>query len=123
MTKHHLIFLSFCGFLGLVLYAADTGIGDRYWGWLKAVPMGDKVGHLGFMSTLCFLANRALGGRRTWFLGRPILLATGLVAIFVVAEEFTQIWLPHRHFDMLDLMADAIGITCGDWLARALVVT
>ena len=42
------------------------------------------------------------------------------MAIFVVAEEFSQIWIPGRNFELLDLSADLLGIACGDLVARRL---
>jgi VanZ family protein len=42
------------------------------------------------------------------------------VAIVVVGEETSQIWIPGRNFDLLDLTADFIGIAGGELAARRL---
>ena len=121
MTRERLALLAFSGFLGLVIYTADVGAGDRYWGWLKIVPMGDKVCHFLFMFTFSCLANLAMGCRSAGKRLRGLLWGTLIVAAIVVGEEFSQIWIPGRSFDLLDLSADLIGIVGGDLLARRLM--
>jgi hypothetical protein len=38
----------------------------------------------------------------------------------VAGEEFSQIWIPGRDFDLNDLVADLAGIALGDLIARRL---
>ncbi len=116
MKQIRMVFLVFCGFLGTVIYAADIGLGPQYWGWLRHVPLGDKICHFGLMLTLCVLSNLVLKCRPL-SLHRGILLGTLIVAILVVGEEFSQIWIPGRSFDLLDLTADFLGITAGNLVA------
>jgi VanZ family protein len=122
MTRYRLALVAFVGFLILVIATADAGRGARYWGFLDRIPLGDKLCHFAFMATLSFLANLATGCRavRVGRLG-PILVATAVVTVFVVGEEISQIWIPARTFDLLDLTADLIGIALGDRLARRVV--
>lgn len=120
MNRIRLLFLLFCGFLGTVIYAADIGVGPRYWGWLRQVPMGDKVCHFGFMFTLSLLSNLVLRCRAVAVHRSTVLLGTIIVAIVVVGEEISQIWIPGRTFDLLDLTADFLGIACGELAARRL---
>ncbi len=117
MKRIQLLFLVFCSFLGTVVYAADIGVGAQYWGWLRHVPMGDKVCHCGLMFTLCVLANLVLKCR-ILSLQHGILLGTVIVSIVVVGEEFSQIWIPGRSFDLLDLTADFLGIAAGNLVAK-----
>jgi polysaccharide biosynthesis protein VpsQ len=120
MNRIRLLLLFFCSFLGLVIYAADIGVGSGYWGWLRHVPMGDKICHFGFMFTLSVLSNLALKCRAVSVRPHALLLGTVIVAIVVVGEEISQIWIPGRNFDLLDLTADFIGIACGELVARRL---
>ena len=120
MNKIRFLLLVFCGFLGIVVYAADIGVGSQYWGWLRQVPMGDKAGHFGIMFTLSLLSNLALNCRTVSVQRHAILLGTMIVALVVVGEEFSQIWIPGRDFDLLDLTADLIGIAGGGLAARRL---
>ena len=59
-----------------------------------------------------------LGCRRARAASDALLLGTVIVSILVLAEEFSQIWIPGRDFELLDLSADLIGIACGDLIAR-----
>jgi VanZ family protein len=107
-------------FLASIVYAADTGIGKPVFDFVRYLPLGDKVSHFLLMGTLSILANlslqtRTLGGGR---LAPGI--GTVLVTTVVVAEEFSQIWVPARSFDLLDLTADFLGIAGGEMAARAL---
>ena len=120
MNKTRLMLAGFCAFLGLVIYAADVGAGPRYWGWLAHVPLGDKMGHFSLMFTLSTLANLALDCRRVRWGGGALFLGTAIVTVLVVGEEFSQLWIPGRNFDLLDLSADLLGIACAEAIARRL---
>src|SRR3954452_11532419 len=87
MNTIRLVMLAFCTFLGLVIYAADVGEGPRYWGWLARIPLGDKLGHCGFMFTLTTLVNLSLRCREFRPDGSSLLVGTVLVSLFVAAEE------------------------------------
>jgi VanZ family protein len=80
--------------------------------------MGDKVGHCAIMFTLSALANLALGCRSIRLGSQSVLLGTAIVTLGVTAEEFSQMWIPSRTFDLLDLSADLVGIACGAFAAR-----
>ena len=118
MNKIQFLLLLFCLFLGLVIYTEDVGPGSRYWGWVSNVPMGDKFCHCAFMFTFSALTNLALKCRAIRLGGQTVLLGTVIVTIIVVAEEFSQLWIPGRDFDLLDLAADLVGIACGALVAR-----
>ena len=120
MNKIQVLLLLFCVFLGLVIYTEDVGAGSRYWGWVNNVPMGDKFCHCTFMFTFSVLTNLTLKCRPIHLGGQTVLLGTVIVAIVVAAEEFSQLWIPGRDFDVLDLTADLVGIACGSLLARRL---
>jgi hypothetical protein len=120
MNKTQCALILFCVFLGLVIYTEDVGSGSRYWGWVSNVPLGDKFCHSAFMFTFSALTNLALRCRPIRLGGRTLLLGTVIVTIVVVAEEFSQIWIPGRDFDLLDLTADLVGIACGSLVARKL---
>jgi hypothetical protein len=118
LNRIRLTLLYFAALLGLVIYTADVGAGPVYWGWLSQVPLGDKFCHFGFMLTLTALTNLSLHCRPVRLTPWAFLLGTAVVTVFVVGEEFSQIWIPCRNFDLLDLSADLIGIACGDLIAR-----
>jgi hypothetical protein len=121
MDTIRLILVVFAAFLGLVIYTADVGAGPRYWGWLSRVPLGDKLCHFGLMLTLTALTNLSIRCRRIRLASRSLLLGTVIVTAFVVAEEISQLWIPGRNFDLLDLSADLAGIACGGLIASRLL--
>src|SRR4051812_28563759 len=112
MSKTQFALMLFCVFLGFVIYTEDVGEGSRYWGWVSNVPMGDKFCHCAFMFTFSVLTNLALSCRPIRLGGQSVLLGTVIVTIIVAAEEFSQLWIPGRDFDLLDLTADLVGIAC-----------
>ncbi|QEH33250.1 VanZ like family protein [Aquisphaera giovannonii] len=120
MKRIGLVFVAFASFLVSVVAAADAGLGPSLWGWVERVPFGDKMCHCVLMFTLCLLANLALGSRELHPGRGPFLLATVVVGCLVLAEEISQIWIPGRTFDLLDLSADAIGLLAADLGARGL---
>jgi hypothetical protein len=107
----------FALFIGSVIYAADMGIGQRYFDIVRSFPLGDKISHFVLMGMMSALANLAARGRPVRFGSVSFGVGTLIVAIVVVAEEISQIWVPGRTFDLFDLVADFLGILCGAILA------
>ena len=75
---------------------------------MSRFPLSDKLCHFVLFGTLAFIVHRAFGCDRL-FSSRAVLL-TCMVVVLVLAEEFTQIWLPNRNFDLGDITADLAGI-------------
>ena len=73
----------------------------------EAAPQLDKLEHIVAFAALAFVARLASHGRRPALWVGLSLLAYGL---FI---EVVQSWLPSRHADVLDLVADAVGIALG----------
>lgn len=101
-------------FVGGIIWMADTHRGRTFMDWVERTPGGDKLGHFFLIGMMAFFLNVALRGRR---LGK-VQVGSLIVAIVFVAEEFTQLRFPWRHFDVGDLAADFIGIAVADWLSR-----
>lgn len=118
--KWLMLFLAVLFVVGLVT-AADSGRGREFFLWVGSFPAGDKLGHLVVFGFLAFLANAALDAAR-WRVGRLTLLK-GSICVFIptALEEFSQLFLITRTFDLLDLLADGIGIALGGWLAVVLL--
>lgn len=83
---------------------------------LPDLPRGlsDKGAHLLLYCGFGFLIARALAGG----LGRPVPLwvlpfVVLLAVAYGVSDELHQLFVPRRHFDLLDLAADAIGASLG----------
>jgi hypothetical protein len=107
----------FALFIGSVIYAADMGIGQRFFDFVRSFPLGDKISHFCLMGIMSALANLAARRRRIRLGPISFGLGTAIVVAVVVAEEISQIWVPGRTFDLFDLAADFLGIACGEILA------
>jgi len=92
------------------MYAANTGRELMFFQMLEYIPMGDKLAHVVLIGTLAFLLNLLLGGKTFTVRGVQILLGSCIVFGFITIEEFTQMYIPTRNFDWMDLMANYIGI-------------
>lgn len=120
MKNLHLIRASAAGFilfLLLVITLANRGEGDPWWSFIHHIPFGDKVGHIGLFGTLGFLCNLAFPSRR--FGGNPFIVTkTTLVLLaLITVEELSQIFIPSRSFDIIDWLADLVGLACGQTAA------
>jgi len=108
-------------FVVTLIGLADAGRARELFAWVAYLPAGDKCGHFALFGLLAFFANTALNGSRFQVGGFTILKGSLLVLIPTVLEEFSQIFVRGRTFDLWDLAADAAGIFVGGLLAVALV--
>lgn len=112
--------LSFLAFLLWIIYLANTGRGSIFFDLVESIPYGDKAGHLGLFWFFTLTAVIGLKFRTFKLAGFSIYLGTALVFIFATGEELTQLVLPNRTFDLVDLAADLLGILLATGLAAYL---
>ena len=105
-----LLATAFAGFLVWIVVMADQGRLYDYIPDPTQYPEGDKICHFLLMGTMALLANLALRGKAVPFAGRRWFVGSVLVFLLVAAEEFSQIFVDGRNFDLVDLTADALGI-------------
>jgi len=108
--------LLFFGIILFVLVLAVTGILPILWRLIYGTPGGDKVAHVVFMGTLAYLVNLITFPRRVKLMRKTILLGTVMVIVFVTVEEFSQLFIPGRNFDLFDLAFSYLGIAISVWL-------
>ncbi|QDU61648.1 VanZ like family protein [Planctomycetes bacterium Pan216] len=77
---------------------------------LRRIPYIDKIVHSGIYTGLGFFLLLALG-RRRW------LLAGFIGLVFAASDEFHQAFVPTRSPDVIDWLADALGLGLGMLLA------
>lgn len=107
----------FFGFILWIIYLANTGGNSIFFDLIRHIPYGDKVGHMLLFGLLTYVANLALQSRH-FSLGRiPLYYGAVLVSIFVLSEEISQGFIPSRTLDIVDLIADAVGITLFSYLS------
>jgi polysaccharide biosynthesis protein VpsQ len=87
-------------------------------GFIGSIPYGDKLGHFFLMGFLSFLINLLLQARTIGFGRIRYLLGSSIVFIIVTIEEFSQLFIRGRTFDISDLIADLAGILIFGELAR-----
>jgi polysaccharide biosynthesis protein VpsQ len=130
-TRWFLFFL-FSLFLMSIIIANDLGQIKSIVSLVNSLPFGDKFGHVIFIGTLTYLLNYALadslhqstsaqvaytkGNRLTKIGNYRILLGCLIIAVVMTIEEFSQIWIPNRTFDLGDLAANYLGISIAGWI-------
>lgn len=102
--------------LCLIVFLADRQQTQHLFNFIWAIPYGDKCGHFFLMGTLSFLLNLSLSKSHP---RKPFLSTASLIVFSLVAlEEFSQIFVRGRTFDLMDLLFDALGILLFGHLAQ-----
>ena len=100
-------------FIAFVIYtflAASFQLPHPVMHLVRHIPYGDKVTHFFLIGGLAFATNFFLKKRAINIKGRNILLGSFLIFVIITFEEFSQIWIAHRNFDLLDLASNYLGI-------------
>ena len=122
-----LIAIGFFGFIGWVIYLANTGQKSVFFELVAAIPYGDKLGHFCLFGLLTLFINLAFKFKTKNVAGRPIYLAVLIVSTFVILEELSQHFVESRTLDFVDLIADFAGIAAfsaiSAWLCKKLYPT
>jgi polysaccharide biosynthesis protein VpsQ len=114
--KRWLPFLIFFLLIIGIITANDLGRLRTIIGLINSVPFGDKFGHIILIGTLTYLLNYALADRMLKFGNHKILLGCLVIAVIMTIEECSQIWMPTRTFDSIDLSANYLGLSIAGWL-------
>lgn len=107
-------------FIGWVIYMADNNKKAFVFDLVRVIPYGDKLGHISLFGLLTLIINIALNFRKVKSKIYNQYLGTLLIAIIVLLEEISQHFIIHRTFDLMDLIADAIGILLFTYLTSLL---
>jgi len=99
-------------FVGIVIIA-DRADGVPFWSFLDRIPNGDKLGHLCLIGTMSFLCNLAFPVRKY---GWPT-VTTLVLLLLLTGEELSQAFIPSRHLDFFDWLADFAGLALGQMVA------
>ena len=108
--KIRLLTIFFAAFILIVVALANVGLVYEVFPFINSVPGQDKTGHFILMGIMAFLANLSLRGRWVECCRVRLYLGSLIVLICVVAEEFSQLFMAARGFDLGDLAADLLGI-------------
>ncbi len=117
-----LAMIAACGFIGFfvwIIVIADKAEGVPWWSFIGKIPFGDKVGHFGLVGTLSLLCNLAFS-RREGTRPRFITRTTWVLFFLLSLEELSQGFIPHRHLDGFDWLADLAGLAMGQMVAMTI---
>jgi hypothetical protein len=110
LRRAHLVLAAFGLFLLSLILLADSGRGQELFLLAGRIPAGDKVGHLVLFGFLSFLVNLIAGAVTTRLFGRTVLKWSAMLLAGATLEECSQLFFRSRSFDLLDLVAGAVGI-------------
>ena len=102
--------LSYVLLLSVIIYLADNDYCRRVFSFIRSVPGGDKTGHFLLIGTLALFINLCLPSREVKINRISFRAGSLIVFIAVTLEEFSQIFIRSRSFDLADLFADYLGI-------------
>lgn len=117
--------LAWAGLTAAALLLPASDLSD----WMPGVPWMrlalvfagwglDKLVHGALFGVLAALVARSTAGVA---LRRPALTVFTVAALYALALEAAQHWVPDRRADALDLLADLVGIALGLWLTRRIL--
>ena len=111
MSKSRILLpLGFFLFIGFIIYLADTADHNFAFRLIGHIPYGDKVMHGLLYGTMALLLNYGLKFKSKIIFGFNMQIGAIIVLVFATLEEISQYWLPSRTFDLLDLLADFVGV-------------
>ncbi len=90
--------------------AASAGLGVPALGFVASVPGADITGHFLLIGTVAFVSVLAFVGNQRRHQNRQWLRVVVLLAILFTVDEFLQLVLPLRAFQISDLIANYCGV-------------
>ncbi len=101
--------LFFC-FIAWIVAQANRGSANIFFNVVSWLPYGDKIGHFVLYGLLAMLMNIALKHKTVRLLGRAFLLGSSSVIAFAILEELTQLFIPTRTADFIDMFCSLLGV-------------
>lgn len=102
--------LLFFIFICWIIVQANNGGSNIFFDMVRAIPYGDKLGHLVLYGTLSLLTVIAFNYKCLLVKGYRIPIGALLVLSLALFEEVSQIFVASRTFDCTDISADIAGI-------------
>ena len=98
--------LGFFIFISSIIFVADSASYNFALRWVGAIPYGDKIAHATLYGVMAMLLNYGLSYKKI----KGMQLGAIIVLSFAIIEEFSQIYIPSRTFDLYDVFADIVGV-------------
>ena len=100
----------FTFFIAWVIYEADSHSTNIFFSSVGAIPYGDKIGHFVLYGLLAMFFDWSFNFKSRLLFGYNIPFSALVILGFAVIEEFTQILLESRNFDLVDILFDFLGM-------------
>lgn len=119
-TIRHSIPIFIFLFICIIIALADINSTSSFRIGFFSFTHSDKVGHVFLYGTLAFATTFFTNFKNIKVLFCRASIPIIFITVFAFAEEFSQVFLSSRSFELLDLLSDSIGIIAGNWLALKL---
>ena len=96
--------------LVMIVFLADRKDYQLLFRFIRNTPYGDKAGHFILMGFFSLVLNLALSCKTVKLWKLNLLVGSLIVALVVTLEEFSQLFIRYRSFDLTDLLFDYAGI-------------
>lgn len=104
-------------FILWIIVVSDIGGPNILIDSVRAIPYGDKLGHMSLYCILAFLVSLSCKPAKRKHFGLPI--GCALVLAFALLEELSQYFFPStRMLDIQDALADCVGVYLAAWLVQ-----
>ena len=114
--------LVFFLFILWIIVVSDSGRSNVLIDTVRAIPYGDKLGHLILFGVLAALVSFSLTHQKKKYFGLP--LGCALVLLFALLEELSQGFFPSaRTLDIGDVVADLVGIYFVAWMMQKRILS
>lgn len=105
-------------FILWIIVTSDIGGPNFLIDSVRAIPYGDKFGHMSLYCILALLVSLSKPHQQKYF-GLP--LGCALVLAFALLEELSQYFFPStRMLDIKDALADCVGVYLAAWICAKL---
>ena len=102
--------LGFFIFIGFIIYLADSADHNFAFELIGHIPYGDKLMHGLLYGVMALLLNYGLNFKSKKIFGFNLQVGALIVLTFAGLEELSQYWLPSRTCDLVDFVADTVGV-------------
>ncbi len=106
------------GFIAILIFAdSGTPFCISIFDAMENIPFVDKVLHFLLLGILSLLTNLSFSTKRVSIGYFTFLLGSLIVTVAITLEECSQLFIPHRHFEIMDLLCNYAGILVGGYLS------
>ena len=116
------IAVGFAVFLAMIIILADFRQLPSFITMLYSFPYGDRIGHFVLFAIVVISPAHRFSGPRIQVLKRDVPVLTLILAVFIIGEEISQIFISARTFSWEDLAASLAGWGAGwgvgCWVSR-----